>query len=262
MGFDVAVFSNAGGRAYNEDTAGYLTEQDSGIFVVADGLGGHENGELASACVRDVMLEGWTAREAEGQRPVMQYQESFSGNQPVTEPARAAWLAACANEANRRILALQEANGSVMKSTMAALAIDGEQAVWAHVGDTRVYYLHHGWVQSVTQDHSVAYKKFRAGEISYEAIAWDEDQSRLLRSLGSEERYEAEVTVCETPLVSGDAFLLCSDGAWEYLRDGEIAIDLLKAKNALQWTELLLLRMMERITSGNDNLTLLAVMVS
>ncbi|MBR5968779.1 MAG: serine/threonine-protein phosphatase [Lachnospiraceae bacterium] len=261
MRFDVATFSNAGGRPYNEDAVGYLTEEDSGIFVVADGLGGHEHGEVASSCARDVMLEGWHPAEYTEARPVMQYKDAAQAQGAFRESDRAAWLAERAFEANRSILALQEESGSVLKSTLAALAIDGDQAVWAHVGDTRIYYLHRGWVQEVTEDHSVAYKKFKAGEISREALAWDEDQSRLLRSLGSVERYEAQVTVCDTPIEPGDAFLLCSDGAWEYLRDGEIAIDLLKAENAEQWIELLLLRMMDRITSGNDNLTLLTVMI-
>jgi serine/threonine protein phosphatase PrpC len=63
------------------------------------------------------------------------------------------------------------------------------------------------------------------------------------------------------PLVPGDAFLLCSDGVWEYLRDEEILIDLLKARNARKWAELLLLRLMNRISGENDNLTLLALIL-
>ena len=156
---------------------------------------------------------------------------------------------------------MQKEKKKTLKSTMAALAIDGTRAVWAHSGDSRVYYLHRGWLQCVTEDHSVAYKKYKAGEISRDALAWDEDQSMLLRSLGGEERYEPEIRVYEEPVEPGDAFLLCSDGAWEYLRDGEIPIDLLKAENAKRWAELLVLRMMDRITKGNDNLTLLTLML-
>ncbi|MBR0090577.1 MAG: protein phosphatase 2C domain-containing protein, partial [Lachnospiraceae bacterium] len=165
MEFDVATFSNAGGRRYNEDSVGYLTEEGSGIFVVADGLGGHEHGEVASSCARDVMLEGWTPAERAGAYPVMQYRDAAQGQEEPGESGRAAWLAERACEANLRILALQEESGSVLKSTLAALALDGDRAVWAHVGDTRIYYLHRGWVREVTEDHSVAYKKYKAGEI-------------------------------------------------------------------------------------------------
>lgn len=239
MRFDAYQFSFAGGRNYNEDAVGYRSDDRGGIFVVADGLGGHAHGEVASACVRDTLLENWIPGE----------------------PDRAQWFALQAEEANRRILSLQKEKGTVLKSTMAALAIDGTRATWAHAGDSRVYYLHRGWIQCVTEDHSVAYKKYKAGEISRDAISWDEDQTGLLRSLGGEDRYEPQIRVYVEPIESGDAFFLCSDGAWEHLKDGEIAIDLMKARDARQWAELLLLRMMDRITSGNDNLTLLTLMI-
>ena len=239
MIFDTYMFSSAGGRSYNEDTAGFLKDDGGAIFVVADGLGGHSFGELASACVKDTVLENWASGDDD----------------------RASWLSERAAEANRRILALQDEKNSVLKSTLAVLAIDGVQASLAHTGDSRIYYLHRGWVSGVTEDHSVAYKKFKAGEISRDAIAWDEDQSCLLRALGGKERYEPDVEILEDPVEAGDAFLLCTDGVWEYLRDGEVAIDLLKAENAQQWAELLLLRMMDRISVGNDNLTVVTVMI-
>ena len=240
MIFDVYSFSNSGGRDYNEDAVGYKVDGDSGVFVVADGLGGHLYGELASACVRDTILAGWSVRCQD----------------------RVAWFNSQVCMANQKLLDLQTEKKTILKSTIAALAVDGRNAVWAHTGDSRVYYLHNGWLKCVTDDHSVAYKKFKAGEITREDLATDEDQSRLLRSLGGTERYEPEICLWEEPLVAGDGFLLCSDGAWEYLRDGEIPVDMLKAENAKMWAEFLLLRMMDRISSGNDNLTLLTVMIS
>ena len=149
----------------------------------------------------------------------------------------------------------------MLKSTVVLLTIDGNQATWAHSGDSRLYYIHNGWIQKITEDHSVAYMKYKAGEINRDDLATDEDQSRLLRTLGGEDRFEPEIFVNDILLESGDGFLLCSDGAWEYLRDGEIPIDMLKANDAKEWAELLLLRMMDRIVMGNDNLTLLTLMV-
>ena len=239
MIIDAYDFSSHGGRTYNEDASGFSVEGDSGIFVVADGLGGHSYGELASACVRDTILLGWQ----------------------LGVPDRATWLLNKISEANSRILSLQAEKATVLKSTVVSLAIDGAQAVWAHSGDSRLYYIHRGWIHSVTEDHSVAFKKYKAGEISRDELATDEDQSRLLRNLGGEERFEPDICVSDIPLESGDGFLLCSDGAWEYLRDGEIAIDMLKAENARHWAELLLLRMMDRISGENDNLTLQTVML-
>ena len=148
-----------------------------------------------------------------------------------------------------------------MKTTVAALAVNGENAVWANVGDSRVYFIHGNSIHAYTNDHSVAYKKYKAGEITREQIGSDEDQSRLLRSLGSEERSEPDVYTADVPVESGDAFFLCSDGAWEYLMDEEILIDFLKSETAQHWAELMMLRIMERINGGNDNLSLLTVIL-
>ena len=216
---------------------GSRIEDDHGIFVVADGLGGHSFGELASACVRDTLLDGFPCRDG--------------------DPAQ--WLETQIAEANQRVLALQQEKNAVLKSTVAALYVMGSRAIWAHAGDSRLYCIHEGRIRACTEDHSVAYKKYKAGEITRREIAFDEDQSRLLRSIGGVDHSEPAVRVYEEFLSPGDAFLLCSDGAWEFLDDGEIVIDLLKSKSAKQWAEYLLLRMMERIRGGNDNLTLLTV---
>ena len=239
MIFDTFEFSSRGGRSYNEDSVGSRTEGDHGVFVVADGLGGHSYGELASACVRDTLLEGFPCRDG--------------------DPAQ--WLETQIAEANQRVLALQQEKNSVMKSTVAALYVMGSRAIWAHAGDSRLYCIHEGRIKAYTDDHSVAYKKYKAGEITRRELAFDEDQSRLLRSIGGVERSTPVVRVYDEFLVPGDAFFLCSDGAWEFLDDEEIAIDLLKSRTAKQWADYLLLRMMERITGGNDNLTVLTVML-
>lgn len=239
MIFDGFEFTNQGGRSYNEDSVGSKQEDGCGIFVVADGLGGHQFGEVASACVRDVLLEGWRPHEEDRQE----------------------WFRAQIAEANSRVLAIEQEKRSVLKSTVVALAIDGERAVWANVGDSRLYYLHESEIRSVTDDHSVAYKKFKAGEITREQISQDDDQSCLLRSIGGGDRNEPDVYDADVPLEAGDGFLLCSDGVWEYVKDEEILIDFLKAETAKDWAELLLLRLMGRIDGKNDNLTLLTLML-
>lgn len=239
MVFDSYIYSNPGGRAYNEDAAGLRQEGTGGIFVVADGLGGHQFGEVASACVKDALVEGWHPGEAD----------------------KSEWIRRQIADANRRVIAIAKEKQSVLKSTVVALVIEGEQAVWAHVGDSRLYYLHEDQIKCFTEDHSVAYKKYKAGEISREQIGQDEDQSSLLRTVGSEDRNEPDICVCDVPLEAGDAFLLCTDGVWEYLKDEEILIDCLKAETAEDWAGLLLLRMMGRIDGKNDNLTLLTLML-
>lgn len=237
--FDVFEYTNQGGRSYNEDSIGSSYDERRGIFVVADGLGGHALGEKASAAAVETIISGWDASEED-------VSEQLKGK---------------IAEANQNILQLQKAENSVMKTTVAALAVNGDQAVWANVGDSRVYFIHRNSLCAYTNDHSVAYMKYKAGEITREQIATDEDQSRLLRSLGSEERNEPDIHVADIPLESGDAFFLCSDGAWEYLMDEEILIDFLESETAEHWTELMLLRIMERVSGENDNLSLLTVIL-
>lgn len=239
MIFDKYEYTSRGGRSYNEDSVGSREDGQSGIFVVADGLGGHKFGELASSCVRDVLLGSWNSGER---------------NRPE-------WIKESLSRANRELLSLQQEKNTVLKSTVVVLAIDNEKAVWANIGDSRLYYLHEDRIKCITEDHSVAYKKYKAGEITREQICTDDDQSQLLRSVGSEDRNKPDIYENDVLLERGDAFMLCSDGVWEYLKDEEILIDLLKSKTAREWAQLLLLRLMDRIEDGNDNLTILTLML-
>ena len=239
MNFDVYEYTNKGGRSYNEDSVGSCFDNSGGVFVVADGLGGHILGEEASAAAVKAITSGWNTVEED-------IEAQLNGR---------------IEQANRNILNLQKEKNSVMKTTVAALAINSAKAVWANSGDSRVYFIHKNEFESCTNDHSVSFKKYKAGEITREQIATDEDQSRLLRTLGSEDRFKPEFYSGNSAPERGDAFFICSDGAWEYLRDGEIVIDCLKAENSKRWAELMLLRIMDRINGENDNLSLLTIKI-
>ena len=234
------LYTHAGGRSYNEDAAGAWELPDSGLYIVADGLGGQVHSEQASAAVIKCLAEA---------------------EKPGEEENGADWLRDRIREANDRVLALQEETHSNMKSTVVALLVRGDRASWANVGDSRLYYIHDREISAVTEDHSVAYKKYKAGEITREQIGTDEDQSALLRALGNAERYEPALNGAAGPLTPGDGFLLCSDGLWEFIRDGEILIDFLKSDTPEKWAERLMLRAMDRFVPEHDNLSLITVMV-
>ena len=239
MILDSFVYSNKGGRAHNEDFAGGRSTPDGGLFVLADGLGGHHHGELASKCVADTLL----------------------ADDPAQEDDLPAWLEQRIRSANENLLALQKEKNSNMKSTTVILAVQGENASWAQVVDSRLNYFHRSSISAITDDHSVAYKKYKAGEITRAQIGQDPDQPCLLRTMGSADHSRPDVASCGESLEPGDAFLLCTDGVWEYLHDEEALVDLLKADSAKQWAELILLHVMERIEPGNDNLSLITVLV-
>ena len=240
MVYNVCEYSNQGGREYNEDSVGHQVIGTNGIFVVADGLGGHQFGELASACVIETL--------------VGDFDGDFNNN-----PTK--WLEEQIKLSNQRILEHQREKSAILKSTVVALAIDNGKAVWANVGDSRLYFIRDRELISITNDHSVAYKKYKAGEISREQIKTDEDQSCLLRTLGGEDRNQPEIYDHNVKVKVDDAFMLCSDGVWEYISDEEVLIDYLKSQNAQEWAENLLLRLMDRINGNNDNLTIMTVMV-
>lgn len=241
MNFETYIYSISGGRSYNEDSA-EVKELSNGILcVLADGLGGHRYGELASKCVTETFINS--------KAPVGDREE-------IKE-----WFENQIEAANSNILELQKEKSCTMKSTAVILATIDENAYWANVGDSRLYYIHNKELQSITEDHSVAYKKYRAGEITREQIGSDEDQSRLLRALGGSDRYQPDFNFASEPLEKGDGFVLCSDGLWEYVYDNEILFDFLKSDSAQEWAELLLRRAMERIQPDNDNLSLITVLL-
>ena len=238
MKIDSYSFSAIGGREDNQDALGQTGEGENALFVVADGLGGHRLGSLASACAVSCLTENWKAEEAYD-----------------TES-----MTALIGKANEAILKLQEEQNCSAKSTVVLLSLQGGRALWANSGDSRLYFLRDGAFRAITEDHSVAYKKYRSGEITRAEIATDEDQSALLRTLGGTTRWQPDVAG-EEDLKVGDAFLLCTDGFWEYVSDEEILIDRLKAGNAQEWGEKMLLRLADRIPKDCDNLTVTTVML-
>jgi serine/threonine protein phosphatase PrpC len=240
MHLDSYVFSGKGGREYNEDSAVRKETPPVWLYAVADGLGGHLYGEEASACVTGMLIDADLPEEVES-----------SGE----------WLTRQIILANDELNKKQKEKGSSMKSTVVALMIRDDIASWAHTGDSRLYYIHDGEIEVLTEDHSVAYKKYKAGEISYDDIAFDDDQSRLLKVLGNDDRYEPIVTESEYRIEAGDGFLLCSDGLWEYVKDEEMLIDFLKSDNPEEWGTQILMRAMDRVKKNHDNISLITVMV-
>ena len=237
---DSFFFTAPGGREQNEDAVGQREIPGGTLFLLADGLGGHQRGAEASAQVIASMQDAASPEEEDLEQ----------------------WLTRSITQANEVLLRLQADSGSTMRSTLVALALTENQVVWAHVGDSRLYYIRGGRLISFTNDHSVAYAKYKSGEITRAQIGQDEDQSSLLRSLGNPTRNHPDLAVLDSPPQSGDGFLLCSDGLWEYLYDGEILVDFCKSTCAEDWARLLLLRAMGRIQPGNDNLSLITIMLS
>ncbi|NTX04941.1 PP2C family serine/threonine-protein phosphatase [Myxococcus sp. CA040A] len=195
--------THIGRRPHNEDS--YCVLPELGLYVVADGLGGQEGGEVASRCVVDTFAglgHRWE-REREAVWP------------EVADPRRTReenLLAACSQLAQRNLQAQRVGRLSEMASTVVALALGQEGAAVAHVGDSRLYRLRGGRLESLTRDHSFIEELKDVGmEPPGGASNW---RHLITRALGTD---NAEPTLQRLHAEPGDVFLLCSDGLYEPL---------------------------------------------
>lgn len=234
---DIASYTDIGGRTRNEDTVRHAVKgKDALCLVLADGLGGHGGGELASATAAESICQGWNGR------------------------ADAEALKILVREANRRVLAIQTPQ-CAMKTTVTVLTLEGEKAVWAHAGDSRLYYFRDEKLAFQTRDHSAAQLGVLLGDITTDQIRFHEDRGRVLRALGQDD--ELTVETGQRELSGGrHAFLLCSDGFWEYVLETEMEEDLTKAGGPEDWLERMRWRLKKRVPEDNDNNTAAAVWLS
>ena len=188
-------------RANNEDALLVGEGRDETLFVVADGIGGFEAGEVASRIAVDVLKE--------------------------LEPG--ASFEAAISEANRRILVAGRGDErlSGMGTTVVAVRFGGTRdepvAQVAHVGDSRAYLLRGGSLRPVTEDHSLVAELVRSGDLTRDQAAEHPQKNLITRALGADE--EVEVDTAVVPVEAGDRFLLCSDGLSDMIpetRIGEI----------------------------------------
>ncbi len=228
--------SQQGGREYNEDCFGIGKQQDRCCVVVADGLGGHGGGHIASRTAVETILR---AHER-------------------TEVASEAWMLTAYMEANRAVLAKQQ-DGCRMKTTCVSLFIEGENARWAHLGDSRLYHFKDGRIAFCTADHSVSQMAVLAGEITRDQIRFHEDRNRVLRALGADETIRPDFGDAVLDDGAEHVFLLCTDGFWEYVLEEEMVRDLARSDTPEEWIALMMGRLRQKASGDNDNYTAAAV---
>lgn len=212
-----AVISQPGSREVNEDSTGIVEGTDAHCFVVADGLGGHGMGDIASRLAVDAFGKVFP------QHP-----------EPLPQRLSAAFL-----QAQEDILAEQVKSHAQaqMKTTVVALAVTDREVAWGHIGDSRLYSFRWGWCRKRTEDHSVPQMLVHAREIRQRQIRFHPDRNKLLRVLGVagvEPRFQLSPVYRRR---KGQAFLLCSDGFWELILEKEMASCLRQAASPQDWLE-------------------------
>ena len=232
MKFEKAEYTHIGGRPVNEDACACRIVNDRYAYaIVADGLGGHGEGDAAS-------------------RLVVQHLSRCGQCQALpTEENILDWMQAT----NDEIASLRKRPDS-MKSTAVFLAVMERRAIWAHIGDSRLYHFYNGQPADITLDHSVPQMLVAAGELTRDQIPSSPDRNKILRSLGSE-ILNPEIHAPIDLRPGRHDFLLCTDGFWEYLDEDEIWLDLAKSATPEQWITYLRCRGEMRKRSDADNNT-------
>lgn len=210
MQLDSFALSATGRRSNNEDAV--CARPDLGLFVVADGMGGYDGGEIASR-VAVATIEDLVSRTAGDQDVTWPY--AIDPRRGVAENE----LAVATRLAGDRIAAQRHGRLAQMGSTVVALLVDDRAAVIAHVGDSRVYRLRAGRLEQLTTDHSF-YAELVASGVEVGAFEDFPHKNVVTRALGtSASRPDLRVEA----IAPGDVFLLCSDGLTEGLAPARIA---------------------------------------
>jgi len=226
-------------RPLNEDS--FLADAERGIFVVADGVGGADAGEVASQTAVDVLNEA--------------FRQKITDGEDVEDLMELA-----IQRANSSIhqMALDNTRFSMMATTVVALHLEGNRATIGHVGDSRLYRLTpDGQLHRETEDHSIVEEEVRAGRMTPEQAANHPSKNVISRALGAEPSVEADMKVIEVE--DGSAFLLCTDGITRHLPDNELRELLTSGHNPDEICEEMKRRCYQR--GAEDNLTAVIVQV-
>ena len=212
------ALSNQGGRQANEDSVAVARSPFGALCVLADGLGGHGMGDVASQLVCRHIKEQfskWQGRDMEAF-----LRDSFDTAQT------------CLTLEQARLNARDR-----MKTTAVAVMTDEKTVRWAHVGDSRLYYFKDGALVGRTLDHSVPQKLVAAGEITEDQIRGHEKRNQLYRVMGKPWKKPAYVLGESVCFRDNQVFLLCSDGFWEYIVEEKMEELLKKSVTPREWIE-------------------------
>jgi serine/threonine protein phosphatase PrpC/CRP-like cAMP-binding protein len=235
-------------RPHNEDA--YLVDEALGLYAVADGMGGHAAGEIASAAALEA-LRGALAEE----KAVL---DAFAASPTLEARENAAHLLERAvQKACAEVYALSMADRTRrgMGTTLVALVACGSNGVLAHVGDSRVYLFRNDRAHQLTEDHTMVQEQLKRGLITKEDAATAENRNVITRAIGVQRSVAVDTLVTE--LVPGDVYLACTDGLHGYLGDDELPALLGQEKQRL--VDLLVDLALQR--GGKDNVTAIVLSV-
>ncbi len=224
-------------RELNEDSYAVFEVGGMGFMIVADGMGGHNAGEVASSCaveaIRNHICENAGMQVQELLKSSMQIANDF-----VFQKARS------------------DASYSSMGTTVVVCCIKGKNAYFANIGDSRGYIISKGEIRQITCDDSVVSELVRLGEITAEQARVHPQRNVITKALGTEEAVDA--TLYRASCKKGDVILLCSDGLTELVDDDEI-FNIISQSGIDEGVRLL--SELANLRGGYDNITVTAVKI-
>jgi serine/threonine protein phosphatase PrpC len=241
MKFSIYQESRTGARSNNEDRITYLYSRDALLMVLADGMGGHLNGEVAAQVMVQSLSEAFR-REALAR---------------LADPLQ--FLRKSVTEAHNAIVrhAAAEALAEIPCTTCVACAVQDGKAYWAHLGDSRLYLLRDGRVQTRTKDHSLVQMLVDAGRIREEAMSNHPARNKVFNCIGGRNLPEIDLSQ-PIPLHAGDTLLLCTDGVWGPL-SASIITQTLLTSDTVKGASRLLDAAEQRAGASCDNLSLIVM---
>ena len=220
--------NDIGKRSTNQDTVGEAFQDPLACFVVADGAGGHKGGEVASRIVVDSILNHFNQVPGFGVEALLGYAASASSD-----------VAARKHEDPRY---------ADMSTTVAALLVDCARgrALWAHLGDSRIYLFREARMHAMSKDHSLTQQLIDAGYARADQLRIHPQRNILFAAIGAENDTLVELSAGAVSLQPGDALLLCSDGLWEWVHEADMERTLAQSDSTEQW-----LAAMRRLADDN-----------
>jgi len=240
-----AMRSIVGKRSENEDKVAVERAGEDWVCVLSDGAGGHGGGAIASEVAVGRILDGFQAR-------------------PARDPSDLRELILDAHDAVVSAQNRVQGAGAQMHATVVVLALNtaSQSAIWGHVGDSRLYFLRGGRIQSVTHDDSVVQWMVDAGMIGTFEARDHPRKNFLFAALGMSEEVAPRMSEDANAIEIGDAFLLCSDGWWEALANQAIEAALAGSRSEDEWLD----RMAEAVAAhgkqNQDNYSAIGVWIA
>ena len=235
MKFSVFQLSRRGGRALNEDRMGYCYTREAALFVLADGMGGHPDGEVAAQIALQVVSTLFQQKA----KPMLE------------EPAL--FLEEALLHAHRQILRYASTKGMMdtPRTTLVAAVLQDGKVTWIHCGDSRLYWVRDGQLVERTRDHSYSEMRKVSGALA------PANRNVLFTCLGSPSKPIFDVSETRR-LEEGDQLMLCSDGLWGAVPTPEI-LQIMNGKAVAHFVPMLVDTALKRAGDGSDNVTVLAL---